>query len=252
MANIKNVLRPLNHNLNDMKKAKLNLDCSQCQYKATSAFCNLAPKEIESLNLYKQTINFKKKETIFYEGEYVKGLYCVHQGNVKLYKILNNGNIQILRLAKSSDLIGYRALFGNGQYIASAETLSDATICFIPKEKIFELISNNLNFTLKLMSKIAADISEVEEKAINFIQKTSQERLAEALLLLEKTFGNDNNGYINIHLTRIELAGITGMAIETITRILRIWESDKIVILNKKLIKILNSNSLLELANIID
>jgi CRP-like cAMP-binding protein len=216
---------------------------------ATSAFCNLKPEELLLLNQYKTSHRVKKKQTLFYEGETVKGLHCVHEGKVKLYKTLNDGNVQILRIAKGSDLIGYRGLLGDGKYIATAETIEESVICFIPRERIFEFIVNNLKFSLGLMSQIATDISNAENKAINFLQKSSRERLAEALLLMEHSFGTLPDGSIDIRLTREEIAALTGMAVETTIRTLHAWENDKIIALDKKSIRILDHRRLLDISN---
>ncbi len=231
-----------------MRRSPVKINCTTCQHRAASVFCNLKPDELELLNEYKETFIAKKKQLLFYENDHVKGLFCVHEGKVKLFKTLNDGSIQILRISKSADLIGYRGLLGDGRYIASAETMEDSVICFIPKEKIFHFIANNVSFTLGLMSRIAADISEAETKTINFMQKSSKERLAETLLLLDRSFGVTPDGYINISLTREEIASITGMAIETTIRILHQWEAEGYIELHKKHIRIANRKRILDIS----
>ncbi len=235
-----------------VKKQNLHLDCTNCQHMAVSSFCTLKQEELKSLNTYKTTLQVKKKQILFHENDLVRGLHCVHEGKVKLYKTLDDGSTQILRIAKSSDLIGYRGLVGNGRYIATAETIEESVVCFIPKERILELIATNLKFSLGIMAKIAEDISDAENKAISFIQRNSKERLAEALLLMEQSFGVTTDGYIDIILTREELAGITGNVMETAIRILHQWEADGIVTLDKKRIKLNDREALLEISNHID
>ncbi len=233
-----------------VKRVPLTMNCMNCQHRATSFFCNLRPGELETMNAFKQTYHARKRQVLFNENDSVKGLYCVHSGKVKLYKTTNAGNVQILRIAKDADLIGYRGLLGNGKYIASAEVMEDSVICFIPKEKIFQFIAGNVPFALDIMSRIAADISEVESKASTYLYKSGKERLAETLLLLEQSFGTNTEGFINISLTREEIGGITGMAMETIIRILRVWEDEGLVRLHKKYIRILNREALTDIAAI--
>lgn len=232
-----------------MKKQNLPINCTQCQHLAASSFCTLKQDELESLNAFKTTLHLEKKQILFNENDLVRGLHCVHEGKVKLYKTLDDGSRQILRIAKSSDLIGYRGLVGDGRYIATAETIEDCVICFIPKERIFDLIATNLKFSLGIMAKIAEDTSDAENKAINLIQRNSKERLAEALLLMEQSFGKTDDGYIDIILTREELAGVTGNVMETAIRILHQWETEGIVTLDKKRICLNNRIALLEMAN---
>jgi CRP-like cAMP-binding protein len=221
-----------------------------CQNLALSSFCKLTNNELASLNEFKQTNNVKKNQIIFQEEEIAKGLYCVHKGKVKLFKTLADGNTQILRISKEAELIGYRGLLGNGRYIATGVALEDSTICFIPKDKIFELIANNVKFTMEIMSKFAHDLSLAENKSVSFIQKNTRARLAETLLLLEKSFGKTHQNYINILLSREEIASIAGMATETAVRVLHEWEQNNLIELNKKHIGIIEPELLYKIAEL--
>lgn len=235
-----------------LKKLVKDIDCTTCQNLALSSFCTLKKDELSNLNHHKVTHRVKKNQIIFHEGDAAKGLHCVHQGKIKLYKTLNDGTAQILRIAKDGELIGYRGLLGDGRYIATGVAIEESVVCFIPKERIFELIHNNIKFTMELMSRFAEDLSMAENKSVSFVQKDTRARLAEALLLLEKSFGINANGQINIVLTREDIASIAGMATETAVRVLKEWEEEHIVLLEKKFIKINNANKLYSLAKLED
>ena len=105
---------------------------------------------------------------------------------------------------------------------------------------------------MELMSRFAEDLSMAENKSVSFVQKDTRARLAEALLLLEKSFGINANGQINIVLTREDIASIAGMATETAVRVLKEWEEEHNVLLEKKFIKINNANKLYSLAKLED
>ncbi|MFZ4797369.1 MAG: Crp/Fnr family transcriptional regulator [Bacteroidia bacterium] len=226
------------------------MDCTTCQNLALSSFCSLSKEELVNLNEYKQTNNVKKNQIIFQEDEIAKGLYCVHKGKVKLIKTFVDGNMQILRISKEAELIGYRGLLGNRRYIATGVAIEDSIVCFIPKDKIFELIAKNVKFTMEIMSKFAHDLSLAENKSVSFIQKNSRARLAETLLFLEKSFGKTNQNYINILLSREEIASIAGMATETAVRVLHEWEQNNMIELNKKHIGILEPEQLYKIAEL--
>jgi CRP-like cAMP-binding protein len=157
--------------------------------------------------------------------------------------------MQILRISATGEVIGYRGLLGNGIYIATAEALEDLNICFIPKLLIHQFLASNTEFALKLMAKFASDLSEVEEKSIFFVQKSSKERLADAILMLEASFGVNAENYIQLNLTRQELGAFTGLATETIIRTLKTWEDLNILELNKKKIKIVDKEGLKAISN---
>ncbi|MDZ4668044.1 MAG: Crp/Fnr family transcriptional regulator [bacterium] len=232
-----------------MEEHQLPINCFDCKHLTDSVFCALKSEEIDLINTHKIIKFYKKGDILFNEGESVKGLHCLEMGKVKLYKTLEDGNVQILRISASGELIGYRGLLGNGIYIASAEALEDVNVCFIPKLIIHQLLAINANFSLRLMAKFASDLSEAEEKSIFFVQKSSKERLAEAILMLESTFGVNKDQYIQLNLTRQELGAYTGLATETIIRALKNWEDLAILQLNKKKIRVLDREKLKAISN---
>jgi len=226
-------------------RQQLKIHSVICASLKTTPFCKLTLAEQETLNLCKSIRVVKKRQTIFDEDEIARGLHCVCKGKIKLYKTLPDGIVQILRIAGQGELIGYRGLLGDGKYIASAETIEESVICFIPKEEVFQFMHSNFEFTLSLFALIAADISEAESRNIAFANSTTRQRLANTLLTLESHFLSNTDGYIDILLTRDELSSLTGMATETLVRILRIYEEESAIKLEKKKIKILDRKKLL-------
>lgn len=231
---------------------KKNLDCLNCQTLALSVFCTLKRNDLEQLNQFKTSLLLKKGSVIFYENNYPAGLYCIHQGKAKVTRSNDKGEIQISRLVKDGDIIGYKSLLTDEPYNASAETIEDSIVCFIPKSFLMDMLHKNMELSLKLMSQLSKEVESAEQKTLDIIYKSTKERLAEALLLLKESFGIDISGFLNIRLTRDELASITGMAVETVVRLLKDWEESKIIELDKKAIKIVEIKELAKLTKLED
>ena len=81
-------------------------------------------------------------------------------------------------------------------------------------------------------------------------QKTVRERLAEIIILLIDDFGLDEQNYLNISLTREELANIVGTATESVIRLLSEFKSDNLIELKGRKIKILNKRALDKISNV--
>ncbi|MFN4152220.1 MAG: Crp/Fnr family transcriptional regulator, partial [Candidatus Sericytochromatia bacterium] len=116
----------------------------------------------------------------------------MNSGKVKLSKHAPEGKNFIVRIAKGGDLLGYRSFFTSELYTATAEVLEDATICFLDRERFFELIKKNPAFSLKLLSLMGHDIKCAEDMSRNLAYKSSQERIVEMLLTLKETYGIEN------------------------------------------------------------
>jgi len=179
------------------------------------------------------------------------GIYIIMRGKVKISKSGFEGREQIVRFAKESDLLGYRALLGSGRYTCSAHAISDVEMCFLPKDLIFGLIEKNNKLAFRFMKLLADDVRNAEQKIMHMAQKTVRERVAESILILKEMYGFDHDGItLNVNLKRDEFAGLAGTVRETATRLLSEFDSDKIISIDGKKIKILDIRRLEQSANL--
>lgn len=235
-----------------MKKQLTIPDCDACKVRARTVFKDLSGAEFEHLHLEKSCNFYKKGQVIYFEGNHPSGLFCIHDGKVKIFKIGQEGKEQIIRFAKAGDVLGYRGLISGETYSASAETLDDSRICFIPKDVIFDLFKKNGNFSLNIIKLLSQDLEDIEQRMVNLAQKPVRERLAEALIILKETYGMDKNdeNCINVTLTREDLANIVGTATETVIRLLSDFKKEKIIASKGKKIQILDIKKLIKVSNL--
>ena len=118
-------------------------NCVSCPSRSKSIMSDIPEDVLNELASLKVTNVYKKGQTIFYEGNKPYGVYCLKDGNVKLYKTTAEGKNLIVRIAGGGDLIGYRYFFTNELYSSTAEVLEDATVCFLDKELFFCLLNKH-------------------------------------------------------------------------------------------------------------
>lgn len=218
---------------------------SCCDCKVKSVFCSLSNDEKQELESNKGNNFYKKGQAIFYEGNQSHGLYCIFKGKVKLSKLGENGKEQIIRFAKTSDILGYRALFGNEPYQATAIAMEDSYICHLSRENFLKQIKKDPNLSQKLLKVLSEDLRRAEQHLINIAQKTVKERIAETLVLLYNTFGVlDDGKSLDIQLSRAEIADIAGTTTETTIRTLVALSKEKLIKLEGKQIIIQDLKSL--------
>lgn len=110
--------------------------CEKCGNLSSSVFCSLNKTELGQLSDHKSFNVYKKGQVIFYEGNLPQGLYCIHSGKVKIHKLGDDGKDQIVRLAKTGNVIGYRALLSSDNYYATATALENTLVCFFQNQCI--------------------------------------------------------------------------------------------------------------------
>lgn len=235
-----------------MNKEVPPLSCSNCMKKELSAFSNIDSGTLAEMAEVKTCAFFKKGQIMMHEGSRPNGVYCVHSGKAKLFKLGTEGKEQIIRFAKDGDLIGYRALLSNEQLSASIQVLEDTHACFIPRSEMFKMIENNSKFSLEVMKMACHELGEAGRLITNLAQKTVRERLAEVLLLLVSTFGEDEEGNIDVSLTREEIANMVGTATESVIRLLSEFKDDEYIFLKGRKIKVLDKPSLARVGQVFD
>jgi CRP/FNR family transcriptional regulator len=234
-------------------KATKHIDCEHCESRNKSIFCDLKGEHLEIINEHKGCNFYKKGQTIFSEGFFPQGLFCINAGKVKVSQAGDNGREQIIRLTKDGDILGYRALLSGEKYSASAVAIEDCSVCLIPKEVFFKVIESESSLSMQIMKLLSHDLGKAEHKITDLAQKPVRERMAEAILFLRETYGTESDGKtLNVSLSREEIANVVGTATETAIRLLSEFKTDAIIELQAKKIKIINYNKLVKTANIHD
>lgn len=210
----------------------------------------LSKEDFEKYMSAKQTLNFHKGEVIFEDGETPKGVYYIKNGTTKLSKSGVYGKEQILRIIKSGDLIGYRSILCGENFQAKAEAMTDVETIFIPADIFMNALKADPQLSFAMMQKIAFELGESSNTVTFLAQKTVRERLAEILLLLEQKLGTDPEGYIQISLTREEIANIIGTATESAIRLISEFKHDGLISVEGRNIKILCHDKLRKLGHI--
>jgi CRP-like cAMP-binding protein len=204
----------------------------------------LTYEELECFSRHKSTLLIKKGETLMEEGDPVNGFYCVKNGKFKLTKLNSNGKDQIITYIKEGYIVGHRSLLCEEPAGLTVTALEDSFACFVPKEDLLCSIKQNPQFALELLKNISQQLNDANCGIAKMAQKTVKQRLADTLIYLEELFGEDKNGYIDVLLTREEIANTIGTATESVIRLLSGFKSDNVIKLKGKKILILDLQKL--------
>ncbi len=212
-------------------KSRDNPSCENCRHRGKSLFGTLCSDDLAQLKPHKKLRQYRRRELLFAQGNVPEGLFCVAAGQVKIFQTGIDGRDQIVRLAGPGDPIGYRALFADEPYNASAEALEESEVCFIDRGSVLELLEDKPLFMRRLLQWLCQDLRQAEERMRQFAQKPVRERMAETLVLLAQAFGKKVPGGIQlgIRLTRQELAELAGTVLETAVRCISEMKREKLL-----------------------
>jgi CRP-like cAMP-binding protein len=189
----------------------------------------------------------KKGEVIFKEGDPVTGIYFVYEGKIKVHKKWDAEKELILRFAQKGDIVGHLGLGDTGFYPVSATAIEAGMICYIGMDFLESTLNVNNNFVIKLMRFFANELQESEKRMRNLAHMPVKGRVAQALISLKNKFGLNGEGFLNIDLSRQDLAAFTGAAYESLFRTINDLIEEKIIEVAGKSILIKNESMLIKL-----
>lgn len=203
--------------------------CEQCIIRQFNSLKALTKDELVRISGCKTSRFVKKGEVLFEEGETLNGVFCIKDGLCKLSKLSANGRDQIVKLGVKGELLGQRSLVSEESSNLSAIALNDMEVCFIPKTEIITDLQKNPNFSLDVLKQMAEDLKSSDNIIVNMAQKPVKQRLAEALIYVHNNFGVDDEGVLNVILSREDYAGIVGTATESAIRVLSQFKKEGLI-----------------------
>ncbi|WP_439131703.1 Crp/Fnr family transcriptional regulator [Polaribacter sp.] len=218
--------------------------CESCIVRQFNNLRALSKEELKLVSDAKVTKKIKKGDTIFEEGEKLNGIFCVRNGVSKVSKLSSNGKDQIIKLVTKGEVLGQSSIISDETSKLSATAINDMEVCFIPKEKIATPLQANPEFTMSVLKTMVKELNESNESILRLSQKNVKQRIAQALLYIQKNYGEDDEGFLNLSLSREDLANVVGTAVETCIRNISMFKKEGYIKQSKKRIAIINSKKL--------
>ncbi len=208
-------------------------------------------KDLETLSQQRPVVRYKKKETLFHEGDGAQFLFFLNQGKVKTFQVHEDGKEYVTGLFKEGDFFGYIPLLKETDYADSAAALEDSEICKIPKDDFLALIHKNREVAYQFIKRLASHVAEKERQLLSLAYDTVRKKVANALLRLEARYreGGPQNKKTSFRMAiqRDDLAGIAGTATETTIRCLSEFKDEGLIEIDGREIILLKPEGLQEI-----
>ncbi|MBL0329514.1 MAG: response regulator [Bacteroidetes bacterium] len=192
---------------------------------------------------------YKKKDEIYKEGNYPKGVYFVNKGKVKTYQTNEFGKELITELHKEGEFFGYLSLLQDEKYSGSASALEDSEVYMIPKEDFFALIYKNAEVSRRFIEILSNNLRENEKQLVKLAYNSVRKRVAEALVKLSDKYKKEGEQVFSMNVSREDLANLVGTATETVIRTLSDFKEEKYIEVSGGKITILNYDRLANMRN---
>ena len=184
---------------------------------------------LKELSETKEPRTFRKKDVIYDEGTYPKGVYFIIKGKVKTYKLNAQSKELITGLYNVGDFFGYLSLMEDGKNLDSATALEDCEVCLIPKDDFHALIYKNQEVSRRFIKLLSDNLIEKEQQLLKLAYNSVRKKVADALITLYNTYNKDNSKDFAISISREDLANLAGTATESTIRTLSDFKEERII-----------------------
>jgi CRP-like cAMP-binding protein len=221
-------------------------ECEGCQLK-TLFFTNINKDQLGVICDHRYEMKFRKGDIIAKQGDEIQDFMYLKTGLVKIFKT-DNHHDQILTIAKPLDFVSMLSVFSDKLYQYSITAIENTTICNIKIDIIKKLIEEDGNFALNLLTKL----SKATDSLINVRVEISKKNLRGRIAYILNYFADNiyKSQSFELPLSRKEIAEWISMTTENVIRIMSEFRQDKIIVINGKIIDIINKEKLNKICDV--
>ncbi len=207
--------------------------------KKTALFSSLTSDELRQVLENIVIKNFKKNEVILHEENTSEFMYIILDGEAKVVQSTDAGKEIIMSVHQSGDFFGELSLIDGKTAPAAVCATRDSVTAIISKHDFFALLLGQNKVLENLLRILCSRLRESMKKIqiLNF--NNASQRIKMLFLLLSETYGEQSadGTILKIRLIHQDIADMTGLTRETVTRILDKWRrGGEIQVLKNKFI----------------
>lgn len=216
--------------------------------KKISLFSGLTQAELESLARIATERTYRKHTFVFMEGEQRDAVFFIEAGVVKVFKIDEEGNEQIISLLKKGDMFPHVGFFDNVPYPGTAEVVQDCRLLVIHVNDFNELLMDNPRIAIQVMKVMEQKIIELQQRLQALLSGDVFRKVVHLLLRLAAEYGEKraDGVFIAVPMTNRDFANMVGTSRESVNRTLNQLKKDKLLDIDRQGILIYDLEALKE------
>jgi CRP/FNR family transcriptional regulator, cyclic AMP receptor protein len=165
---------------------------------------------LDSAGVARKVEEFKKKETIFAQGDPCEHVLHIQKGGVRLSVVNENGKEAVVAILGPGDFFGEGCLAGQPIRIGTATAITATTILLIEKKEMVRVLHAEHAFSDRFISYMLTRNIRVEEDLVDQLFNSTEKRLARTLLLLARYGSADKPQTVLPKISQEMLAEMVG------------------------------------------
>jgi len=191
----------------------------------------------DSVKVLGRPKRFQKGEVLFSAQEKAGGFYYLESGEIRVFKMDENGReIEVVRL-EPGDFLGEAIVFVSSRFPFFAQAVKDSQVLFFDKNDILRRMDRDplvAKFFIRLLAEKCAVLSQ---KIESLGLQTVRQRLIHYLL---SNCSGEQRCVIELTVRKVELAKILGTIPETLSRNLKQMQEEGLIEVRGNRIRVLD------------
>lgn len=177
-------------------------------------------------------------QVILLENDWGNSVYFILNGWVKIRTYNIDGKEVTLNIVGKGELFGEMAALDEAPRSTDVITLTPTLICNVPSQDFVQLLATEPQAGIRLAKQMARRLRQVNRR-LRLRESDSMARVVDVILFLADGQGVKVEGGIEVpNLPHRELSSLSGLARETVTRVLIKLEKKELIIRDRDLIRI--------------
>ena len=164
---------------------------------------------------------YRKRELILHAGDPVNSVFYIVAGRVSQYDITPNGNEVVVNIFKPGAFFPMSSAINATDNAYFFEASLETQVRVAPKADVIDFLHAHPDVVFDLLSRVYRGVDGVLRRMAHLMGGDAQSRCIFELLNSAHRFGEPRNDGVFIATTESELARRSGLARETISRMLQ-------------------------------
>lgn len=182
---------------------------------ALPIFARLEDAQLDRLASHAEVLRFPKRSLFFSEDNAAQGLHVLLSGQVKLFRLAEDGKEQTIFVFGPGEPFCLCSTFSDGKLPANLGALEDSRVLFIRPAEYERLVREDPSILLTMMRVMSRRLKD----AMDMIDSLSLKQVPSRLMAYFES--RHQGGRVTLDLSQRELAKIIGITPEALSRTLR-------------------------------
>ena len=188
-------------------------DCRQCSLRNSVLFAGLNEDDFTRLHRPVEQFALQPGDLLYSAGESGSSMFTIRSGLIKLVQYLPDGAQRIVRLLRTTDVVGLEILLGD-RYHHDAIALQPTELCRYPAKAVNELSIENPRLHHDLMARWQKALTDADAWVTELSTGSAKQRVARLLLRLVRDEDSSECSLFG----REDMGAMLGITTETASR----------------------------------